>query len=32
MAQTQSNMDVGRAIGMMNGEEAYDEDFVDKNL
>jgi hypothetical protein len=30
--QTQSEINVGRAIDMVNGEEAYDDDFVQKHL
>lgn len=30
--ETESNISVGRAIDMMNGEEAHDQDFVDRWL
>ena len=30
--ETQSNMNLGKAIDMMNGEEVYDEDFVKRWL
>jgi hypothetical protein len=29
---TQSNINIGKAIDMMNGEEVYDEDFVKRWL
>jgi hypothetical protein len=29
---TGTNMDTGRAIDMVNGEEAYDDDFVQDHL
>lgn len=32
ISETNSNMNLGRAIDMMNGEEAYDDDFVKKHL
>ncbi len=32
ICQSQSNMNLGRAIDMMNGEEAHDDDFVKKHL
>lgn len=31
-AQSQSNINSGRAIQMMNGDEDYDDDFVQKHL
>lgn len=31
-AETQSYMDTGRAIDMMNGDEDYDDDFVQRHL
>jgi hypothetical protein len=32
ISQSQSDMNLGRAIDMMNSEEAYDEDFVREHL
>jgi hypothetical protein len=32
ISQSQSMMDRGRAIDMMNGEEDYDDDFVGEHL
>ncbi|WP_143110704.1 hypothetical protein [Streptomyces sp. cf124] len=32
ISETESNMNHGRAILMMNGEEDYDDDFVQNNL
>jgi hypothetical protein len=30
--QTEDNINIGRAIDMVNGEEAYDDDFVQEWL
>ena len=32
LSRTSSNLNLGRAMDMMNGEEAYDDDFVEKHL
>ncbi|MGW1900912.1 hypothetical protein [Streptomyces hirsutus] len=32
ISEAESNMNVGRAIDMMNGDEDYDDDFVQKHL
>jgi hypothetical protein len=32
LSETESNTDLGRAIDTVNGEEAYDDDFVTKYL
>lgn len=32
ISEAESNMNVGRAIDMMNGEEDYDDDFVQQYL
>ncbi|MGW3455535.1 hypothetical protein ACWDRL_18810 [Streptomyces albidoflavus] len=32
ISQAESNMNLGRAIDMMNGEADYDDDFVQKYL
>ena len=32
ISDSESNMNLGRAIDMMNGDEDYDDDFVDKWL
>jgi hypothetical protein len=32
IAIAESNIDLGRAIDMMNGDEDYDDDFVTQNL
>ena len=32
ISDTNSNMNLGKAIDMMNGDEDYDDDFVKKHL
>ena len=32
ICESESNMNLGKAIDMMNGEEEYDDDFVKKHL
>lgn len=32
IAETESNINTGKAIDMVNGEDDYDQDFVDKWL
>lgn len=32
ISDTNSNMNRGKAIDMMNGDEEYDDDFVEKHL
>lgn len=32
ICQSQSDMGLGRALGMLNGDEDYDEEFVNEHL
>lgn len=32
ISDTDTNMNLGKAIDMMNGDEEYDDDFIEKHL